>query len=256
MASLKNEKVSRRRSVVVAVSGLVLGAFLLSSLGSAGAARPRSKRSKVVGIDPEGDWGVGATGPLGKAQGADLVKASIGMADGTTLRFVFEVAELSNRPVGSLPVGYAWDFEIEGKNKALRNDVFEIESCEPDFQECFDQYQRGLEGDEFSFYLLSFPKGGSSGGFRSLGLLKAKLDPSKRTISVDVPISTLRASSDGSLPSLGSRIVASEEFGPSARTFSGVPANGPSDSPLHAIPNDDLEITRRFAIPTRGHAEH
>ena len=217
----------------------------------AGAAR--NPRLKTVGTDPAGDWGAAIVGQAGTAQGADLTRASIGMHDASTLRFVIEVAELPAAPPQGLPipVGYAWDFTI-GDGRM----VFELQSCEPDFPICIEEASEA-QPDEAMFIVMAFAdcrESACSAPVREVrGVVAGRTDTARGTITVDVPLFYLADSETSLLPKRGAVISPSDMFGPALRTFTVIGVAGPEDSEVHMIPNDDLDVSKNFVLPrTKG----
>lgn len=241
----------------------IMFAALVVAVAASGhaVAKPRaSKAPRTVGTDPTGDWGSNAApvvGPVGQTLGVDLVRASIGKSRGG-IRFVIEVAELPESPtsVGGLPAGYVWDF-IVGEDDG----VFELASCEPswaipnDLAPCASYYEsEGYSSAGTIPFLLSWwpPQDGSAGiAPRSLDIVEAELDYSKRTLSMVVPLSRLGSPTDGTAAERGSIIGGSTLYAEGAvHTYSLITTfSSDETSPIRRIPKDVLDVTEAYRIP-------
>ena len=102
-----------RRLVSLALVAVLVGALAGSSTPAVAAKKP-----KVVGTDPAGDWAHNintAASPVGNQLGQDLLEASIGLKDATTLNFIIKVGNLP--PWGGWPevTRYVWSLDVDGK---------------------------------------------------------------------------------------------------------------------------------------------
>lgn len=227
-------------------SALLGAALITASLVGSPATAVSAPKALKVGTDPAGDWGSGVDAgiaPLGDVVGADLVGASIGMADAKTVNFILTVNALP--PIGGAPeiTRYWWDFTVGKK-------VFELDgkftnysrgACDPTSGQCPPPRDPGLQPFLLRGNCAVDPAAGSVTTCEELGLVHAKFDPAKGTITIPVAAKLLKAKP-------GTKI------GPAAplTTVGGAITAAPSAFFTNAsMPMDSMTQTKSYTIPKK-----
>lgn len=222
------------------LSAAITGMLVLALLPAASNAAAKAKKSgpTVVGTD-EIDWGANAgaedLGPLGDALGQELVEASIGMADATTVNFIIKVNSLP--PNGGVPEAtrYNWDFTIDG-------DAFQLTGA-------WTEYLRGIcnplhtgscpppsDPGMQPFFVRQGPCTVGSDCF-VVSLAHATFDPAEGTISIPVPLADIEGKP-------GSKI------GPGVSSFGGTIYAAPAAIVSYAsAPADTMVVDKIFEVP-------
>lgn len=230
------------RAKVIAVG---MTAVLAASLAAAGPSSAASKKKKAkkakavtVGTDAAGDWGAnvdGGVAPLADALGQDLVKASIEKADKKTLNFIIEVAALP--PTGGVPEfsRYNWDFTVNGSPIQMSGGFTEYlrGTCNPTYNPTICPPPR--DPGEAPFFLRT---GGClvGGACEEIGLVHAKFDAAKATITIPVPLKMIKAKP-------GSKIgPAASAYGPAIYAAPGAFIGNA------ALPNDTLLVAKTYKV--------
>ena len=226
-----------RTIFAVALVALVAAAF--AAPGAAVAKAKKKKGPVVVGTDEAGDWGADPQlAPIGDALGQDLVEASIGMADKTTVNFVIKLNSLP--PSGGVPEAtrYVWDFLVDGETTELDGKFtnYSRGACDPTSGQCPPPRDPGLQpflvrGDCVTE--------GSVTTCQEKGVVNAIFDATTATITIPVPLDLLGAKK-------GSKIA------PATGTFGGTVAAVPSAFlSANNFPLDALVATKTFTVPKK-----
>ncbi|MGH2806147.1 MAG: hypothetical protein ACRDKT_02610 [Actinomycetota bacterium] len=217
---------------------LVMSAVAAIAAPAPASAQGKGSKPKVLATDPADDWGTNADptlAPLGGPLGQELVEASIGMADPKTVNFIIKVAFLP--PWGGWPEvsRYNWDFTANG-------DAYQLTGA-------FTEYLRGIcnplhtnscpppqDPGPQAFFLR---QGSCTVGAEChvLGIVQASFDPAAGTITIPVPLKSIKAKP-------GSKI------GPGTSTFGGSIYAAPAAVVSYAsAPADTMTITKTYKIP-------
>lgn len=226
----------RRLVVAVIVAALAIPASLSTS---ATAQEPPPVEPTVVAMDPADDWGStvdGSLQPLGDGLGQELVEASIGLADATTLNFIIKVNSLPSN--GGVPEisRYNWDITVNstafqltgGWTEYLRGicNPLHTNSCpppqDPGQQPFFIRQGPCTAGDECHV----------------LARVQATFDAAAGTITIPVPMEVFEA-------------------GPGSVIATGVSSFGPALYAAPAVfvsqgmlPSDTMVMDGTFTIPS------
>ena len=225
------------------VTVIALVALVAASFAAPGTAAAKGKKAKkgpvVVGTDEAGDWGADPQlAPIGDALGQDLVEASIGMADKTTVNFVIKLNSLP--PSGGVPEfsRYTWDFLVDGESAQLDGKFtnYSRGACDPTSGQCPPPRDPGMQpflvrGDCVTE--------GSVTTCQEKGLVNATFDAASATITIPVSLDVLGAKA-------GSKIA------PATGTFGGTVAAVPSAFlSANNLPLDALVATKTFTVPKK-----
>ena len=226
-----------RKIAALASIGLLAG--MLSVPAQAGN---KPKAPVVVGTDPAGDWGTATDptiAPLGDVLGQDLVGASIGMADSSTINFVIELNALP--PSGGMPefTRYTWDFTVDGELRELDGKFtnYSRGACDPTSGQCPPPRDPGLQP-----FLLRGDCTETATPATTLRLceelakIQAVFDAAAGTITIPVPVDAL-----GAKP--GSKIVGA--MGTFDSTISAAPS---AFLTYGTFPMDGLLTTKTFVV--------
>ncbi len=193
--------------------------------------------------DPAGDWGIEdqPVGPGGTPMSADLIEASIGMADATTVNFVIKLAALP--PTGGTPevTRYIWDFTVDGNLVELDGKFTNYSRgvCDPTSGACPPPRDPGMR----PFFLRGNCR--TEGNVQvcdELALIQATFDTTEATITIPVTIEQLQAK-PGSVIGIGqSESGAGYGGGQIVASFAAFFSSG-------NMPHDDMVMTETFTIP-------
>lgn len=229
-----------RSALAIALAASLFASLLLSHVS---AVAQNTSEPTVVAEDATGDWGVeqSSIGPGGNIVAADLVEASIGMADPTTLNFIITVDALP--PIGGVPeiTRYIWDFTLDG-------DLIELDGkwtnysrgvCDPTGGACPPPRDPGMQ----PFFV--------RGNCRTenmvqvcdeLGIVQGEFDSGAGTITIPVPLELLQAK-PGSVIGIGNtESVGGYGGGQIIATFSAFVSSG-------NMTHDDMAMTTTFTVP-------
>lgn len=222
-----------------AVSLLLLGALTAALLLPHGTAAAKRRKPLTVGKDAKGDWGENAgapeLAPLGAALGQDLVGAAIGMGRKKTINFIIKVTALP--PIGGTPEAtrYNWDFTVDGKGLELDGKFtnYTRGACDPTSGQCPPPRDPGSA----PFFIRgNCSTVGTTVVCEELGLVHARFNAAKGTITIPVPMKLIKAKR-------GSKIAGG------ASDFGGtVAAAGSAFVTPFAAPNDILTTTKTFKV--------
>ncbi|HEX2195400.1 MAG TPA: hypothetical protein VHJ76_00620 [Actinomycetota bacterium] len=188
-------------------------------------------RTRVVGVDPRGDWGPPAGTPGGDVTGQDLVAAAIRQKDRSTLELTIAFAALPGQSVPSNE--YLWAFDVGSEADAY----WLLSSCPGD---CATPPQAGI----LPFRLQHCTR-------QALGVYAhttcseeavahAIVDASAATVSVPVDLATLGADA-------GAVVGPAEELAPiHVRAVSRKAELYFDDAAV--FPGDTLEVTKSFVV--------
>ncbi|MFN2524826.1 MAG: hypothetical protein ABR505_00955 [Actinomycetota bacterium] len=232
----------RPRTALAILLAASLMAGLLFPLIPATAQKAPAEPT-VVAEDPEGDWGTDDTGaaPGGNQLGQDLVEASIGMADATTINFVIKLTSLP--PIGGTPefTRYLWDFTIDGNLVQLDGKFTNYSRgvCDPNSGACPPPRDPGMR----PFFLRGNCRTENSVQVcDELAIIEATFDTAEATITIPVTLEQLQAK-PGSIIGIGStESVAGFGGGQIVATVSAYFSIG-------NLPHDDMVMTQTFTIP-------
>ena len=225
---------------LLALVAAAVAAAMVIPMGAAQAKK--TSGPLVVGTDPEGDWGDGSNTAVGEALGQDLVSASIGMADATTVNFVIGLKSLP--PVGGAPeiTRYVWDFAVDGEHLQLDGKFtnYSRGACDPTAGHCPPPRDPGLQP-----FLL---RGNCAVDptlpinltvCEELAKVQGLFDPATATITIPLPVDAL-----GAKP--GSKIVGV------GGTFGGTVAAVPSAFVTSTdMPVDQMVTMKTFVLPKK-----
>lgn len=222
----------RTRTVSLVLS-LCLLAVLPTSAAGANSAKP-----VVVGTDDAGDWGSGVDpgiSPLGDAVGQDLVEASVGMADKSTINFIIKVNALP--PTGGIPefTRYNWDLYVDGEPFQLTGGFTEYlrGTCNPLHTDSCPPPQDPGQG---AFFVRQGPCTVGADCF-VLDIVNAEFDAGEGTITIPVPLEVV-----GGKP--GSKIA------PGATIFGGTVYAAPAALVSQAsLPHDIMMVDKTYTVP-------
>jgi hypothetical protein len=222
---------------------LVAGVVAIALFVPAGAAQAGKKSGPlVVGTDPEGDWGDGSNTAVGDALGQDLVSATIGMADATTVNFVIGLKSLP--PVGGTPEvsRYTWDFAVDGTHLELDGKFtnYSRGACDPTSGQCPPPRDPGLQPFILRGECRVEPTPVTNLTIcEELAKIQGVFDAAEATITIPVPIEAL-----GAKP--GSKIVGI------AGTFGGTVSAAPAAFVTSSnFPMDQMFTTKTFVLPRK-----
>jgi hypothetical protein len=218
---------------------LLSGALTALLLFPAGTATAKRRKPLTVGKDAKGDWGDNADAaelaPVGAGLGQDLVGAAIGMGKKKTINFIIKVASLP--PTGGMPefTRYNWDFTVNGKGLELDGKFtnYTRGACDPTSGQCPPPRDPGSA----PFFIRgNCSSVGTTVVCEELGIVHARFDAAKGTITIPVPMKLIKAKR-------GSKIAGG------ATDFGGTVAAAPSAfvSALDG-PNDTLTVTKTFKV--------
>ena len=239
---------------LLALSLVASLAITLVAPGS-GALAQRNKQGKpkVVGTDPESDWGANidaSLAPAGDALGQELMEAHLGMADAETVNFVIMVKSLPASNAG-IPefTRYGWDFMVDGKpmlisgafTELVRTFCYPLHS-EPQCPPNFGDPQQSLERPFFVREGACSVGTGGVSDCRVKAIVEAtfeqqSLHAAAGMITVPVPLEAIGAKPGSKIEPatgvLGGTIYAS----PAVIIASG------------NFPNDTMLVTETFVVP-------
>ena len=223
-----------RNSVLfLAVAALVLGPSASAFAG-------------VVGKDAKGDYGQnGPNGdnslsPVGEALGMDLLQASI---TGNAKKVNFQIKVNGLPPIGGTPeaVRYVWGFTVNGKYAELDGKFtnFSRGTCDPTASTCPPPRNPGMA--PFAVRGNCTTNEANLTTCKELGLVHAKFNAAKGTITIPVPAKLIKARG-------GSKIApALSDFTSQAGgTVVAIPSAWVSST---GFPADALTVTKTFRIP-------
>lgn len=221
------------------LSLLLLGALAALLLFPFGTATARGRKPLTVGRDARGDWGDNAgvpeLAPLGAALGQDLVSAAIGMGKRKTINFIIRVTSLP--PAGGMPefTRYNWRFTVNGRGLELDGKFtnYTRGACDPTSGQCPPPRDPGSAP---FFVRGNCSSVGTTVVCEELGLVHARFNTAKGTITIPVPMKLMKAKR-------GSKIAGG------ASDFGGtVAAAAAAFVTPFAAPNDTLTVTRTFRV--------
>jgi hypothetical protein len=217
---------------------------LLALAAAAGLpAQAKAPKAKVVGTDPEGDWGANVDptiGPIGGPLGQDLIEASIGMADKKTVNFIIKVTQLP--PNGGVPEAtrYVWELAVDGEHVELDGKWTNYSRgvCDPTSGQCPPPRDPGQQP--------FFVRGncevlGNVLACEELGTVQAEFDTAAATITIPVPLKMLGAKKR-------SKIVGAAQ---SDTGFSGITAIPSAFYSQTSMPFDMLALSGVFTVPKK-----
>lgn len=229
----------RLKTILAAATVVAVAAALLAPAELAGA-QGKKKKAKVVGEDPDDDWGSNfesGIAPIGTPLGQELVEASIGMADKKTVNFIIKTSFLP--PNGGVPefTRYIWEFIVDGETLELDGKFtnYTRGACDPTSGQCPPPRDPGLQP---FFVRGNCGSVGATVVCEELGIVHATFDPAEATITIPVPLKLM-----GAKP--GSEIVGgATDFGGGA-----VAAATSAYFSAFAAPNDVMAVDRTFTVP-------
>lgn len=238
---------TRNRLVALALAAALVAAFAMpASTASAAKKKKAPAGPVVVGTDDAGDFNFQdepTFSPLGDVFGADLVEASIEMADPKTVNFIIKVNALQTVPEF---VRYIWGMELDGEYVELDGKFtnYSRGACDPTSGQCPPPRDPGpqpflVRGDCEIIDAGAAP----TTVCQELGVVQAAFDTSANTITIPVPAEMIAAKP-------GSKI------GPGTSSFSSQ-AGGNVLAILNAFfsqsnwPRDAMITTKTFVLPKK-----
>jgi len=207
---------------------LIAGLAAVFVLPSTSVAAGKTKR---LAKDPAGDWGSNVDptiSPVGDALGQDITGASMGR-NKKNLNFIIELNSLP--PNGGAPEvsRYQWAFNVNGNAFELDGKYtnYSRGACDPTSGQCPPPRDPGMQ----PFMLRGNCVSGTVITCEELGFVHATFDADKATITIPVPLKTLKAKPRSKV--LGGTITTSP-----AAFFT-----------ASAGPNDTLTISKIYKIP-------
>lgn len=227
-----------RLAISLALAVVLAGALLGPANLAAAAPKPL-----VVGTDPADDWGADQDpniAPAGGVLGQELVEASIGMADKTTVNFIIKVSMLP--PAGGVPeiTRYVWDMNVDGEFVELDGKFtnYSRGACDPTSGQCPPPRDPGTQ----PFMIRGNCATDSTTNVtlcEELGIISAAFDAAAGTITIPVPLELINAKK-------GSKIE------PGTNIFGGSISATPSAFfSSSGAPLDTLTVTKTFKIPKK-----
>lgn len=211
----------------VMTAGLIAALVLPSS--TAVAAKKKGKTVKL-GKDPVGDWGANvdaSISPLGDALGQDLTSAAMSN-DKKKLNFIMGLNSLP--PNGGAPevTRYQWAFNIDGNAFELDGKYtnYSRGACDPTSGQCPPPRDPGMQ----PFMLRGNCVSGTVVTCEELGIVQASFDADKGTITIPVPLKSIKAKR-------GSRVIGGTLSTSLSAYFS-----------ANAGPEDTLTVTKTYKI--------
>ncbi|MEA2475822.1 MAG: hypothetical protein QOC87_21 [Actinomycetota bacterium] len=213
------------RAARVAAIVLATAVWMPSALAS-GAAH---NSATVVGRDVAGDWGSNTADPVGDALGEDLTAAAIGMKNPKTVAFTLSVHSLPSVQVPETT--YNWHFKIDKTMWELDSSCTSTDACSP---------------GALTFRLVTCSTAALAAGYTRttcelVQRIAARLDSSAGTITIPVPLASLRAHS-------GSSIAPAPRAGVSA-CGQILAYTGDTSPCAPSAPSDGMFVDRAFRIP-------
>lgn len=224
------------------VAALALIGLLAGMLSVPAQAGKKPKGPVVVGTDAAGDWGAATDptiAPLGDVLGQDLVGASIGMADSSTVNFVIKLNALP--PSGGMPefTRYTWSFTVDGEARELDGKFtnYSRGACDPTSGQCPPPRDPGLQPFLLRGNCVQTATPATTLNLcEELAKIQAVFDAAAGTITIPVPVDAL-----GAKP--GSKIVGG------VGTFSSTISAAPSAFLTYGtFPMDGLMTTKTFVV--------
>lgn len=224
-------------------TALVAGAmFAPSATAQKKKKKPKVKAGPVVvGTDPAGDWGANtdpSLAPLGNALGMDLIGAEVGPGEKGTLNFVIKLTSLP--ATGGTPEGarYTWDMLVNGEEVELDGKFTNYSRgvCDPTSGACPPPRDPGQQ----PFFVrgnCGLIEGTNVTACEELGIVQAKFDSAKATITIPVPMDLIGAKA-------GSKLTWGQ--GLFGGTIDAMPAAFFSNG---TMPSDSLTATTDYVVP-------
>lgn len=223
-------------------AALALVGLLAGMLSAPAEAGKKPKGPLVVGTDPAGDFNAAddpALSPLGDVLGADLVGASIGMADKETVNFVIELNALQTVPEF---VRYIWSVSVDGEYVELDGKFtnYSRGACDPTSGQCPPPRDPGQQ----PFMVRANCTTDATANLTTceeVGIVKGVFDTAAKTVTIPVPLALINAKP-------GSKITAgtSDFTSQSGGTVLAIASAFVSRSDF---PRDALMVTKTFVVP-------
>lgn len=232
------------RSKFAAITAAVLALALTGGSHLATAA----KKPRVVGTDPAGDWAHNVDtriSPLGDQLGQDLLEASIGMKDASTVNFIIKVGNLPSN--GGVPefTRYVWSLEVDGEYVELDGKYtnYSRGSCDPTSGQCPPPRDPGtapflVRGD-------CTTNDANTTTCVEKGLVNGQFDPEAGTITIPVSLELLGAEKKSVIKAGASDFTTNENTG---GPLVSIPSAYLSST---GAPNDVLQMTKTFKVPRK-----
>jgi hypothetical protein len=222
----------------LALVGLLAGAMF----APAGAAK--IKKPLVVGTDVAGDFNVQddpTFAPAGDQVGADLVKASIGMADAETINFIIGLNKLQTVPE---VMRYTWGLTVDGEYAELDGKFtnYSRGACDPTSGQCPPPRDPGQQPFIVRGNCTTLDNPASpTTTCQELGIVKAVFDAEANTITIPVPAALINAKP-------GTKIAAgTSDF--SSQAGGNVMAIAAAFLSRSDFPRDTMFTTKTFTVP-------
>jgi hypothetical protein len=180
-----------RKLVALALTAAVAAAFAVTPVQAA-----KVKKPVVVGTDPAGDFdvqGEPTLAPVGDQLGADLVKASIGMADAKTINFIITVNALQTVPE---VIRYIWGISVDGEYVELDGKFtnYSRGACDPTSGQCPPPRDPGMQPFLVRANCEVLDAGASpTTTCEEVGIVQAVFDTTANTITIPVPAAMINA---------------------------------------------------------------
>lgn len=227
-----------KKLVSIAVIGLLAGALF------APANAAKAKAPMVVGTDPAGDFNVQddpTFAPLGDQLGADIVKASIGMADAKTINFIITLNKLQTVPE---VMRYTWGLTVDGEYAELDGKYtnYSRGACDPTSGQCPPPRDPGMQPFIVRANCTTIDNPASpTTTCEEVGIVQAIFDTEANTITIPVPAELINAKA-------GSKIAAgTSDF--SSQAGGNVMAIAATFVSRSDYPRDTMFTTKTFTVP-------
>ncbi|HWC14310.1 MAG TPA: hypothetical protein VG929_06925 [Actinomycetota bacterium] len=205
---------TRSRLVALALAAALVAAFVLPAT-TASAGKKKGGGSVAVGTDEKGDFNAfddPTLAPLGDVFGADLIEATIGMADAKTINFVIKVNSLQTVPE---VVRYIWGMSVDGNYVELDGKYtnYSRGTCDPTSGQCPPPRDPGMQPFLVRADCEIIDAGASPTTVcKEKGIVKATFDTSANTITIPVPTDMINVK-PGSKIAAGSSSFSSQAGG-------------------------------------------
>lgn len=234
------------RTKFAAVTAAVVLALALTGGSHLASA---AKKPKVVGTDPAGDWAHNIDtrlSPIGDQLGQDLLEATIGMKDATTVNFVIKVGNLPAS--GGMPefTRYVWSLDVDGEYVELDGKFsnYSRGACDPTSGQCPPPRDPGpapflIRGD-----CTTNPDTATTTCIEK-GIVQGEFDADAGTITIPVSLELLGAKKKSVIKAGASDFTSNESTGGPLVT---IPSAYLSST---GAPNDVLQMTKSFKVPRK-----
>ena len=236
------------RTKFAAITAAAVLALALTGGSHLASAAKKPKKPRVVGTDPAGDWAHHIDtrlSPIGDQLGQDLLEASIGMKDATTVNFIIKVGNLPH--IGGMPefTRYVWALEVDGEYAELDGKFtnYSRGTCDPTSGQCPPPRDPGsapflVRGD-------CTTNEANTTTCIEKGLVHGEFDADAGTITIPVSLELLGAQKKSVIKAGSSSFTSHANTG---GPLVSIPSAFVSST---GSPNDVLQMTKTFKVPRK-----